>query len=476
MAVESKESGPIMELGAAYRSGAALPTAVVRAYLKRIEACNRRLNCFITVLADSALKAAGESERRFREGRPLGPLDGIPVAVKDIIYIEGVRCTAGSRILSGNVAQYDAPVVTKLKAAGAVILGTTNLHEFAAGTTSVNPHYGPVRNPWDQRKIAGGSSGGSAAAVAAGLAAVALGTDTAGSVRIPAAFCGVLGVKPTYGRVSRLGVVPLSSSLDTVGILARSAWDASVVLQAIAGGERGDMTTADEPAPDYVGGLGFASSRARVGVAKEYFFDTLEPAVEANVEAFLSRLRQMGCQVTEAHVDGVSDMYEKWVPIRRAEATAFHIRWLQQTPELYGEDVRMLLEQGKDIRAVDYIGAVNARPSYMESLAASMKDFDVLALPCTQISAPEIGRPTVSLKGKDVPVYSALNRLTLPLNYVGFPAVSVPSGIVGGTPLGVQLVGKLFDEATLLRVVNAYEKWFGPYPGPPDCAPPTPTG
>ncbi len=476
MAVVPGSSGPIRELGAAYRSGGALPTTVVRECLKSIEASNGRLNCFITVLGDSALRAAGESDRRFREGNPLGPLDGIPVAVKDIIYIEGVRCTAGSRILSGNVAQYDAPVVRKLKAAGAVIVGTTNLHEFAAGTTSVNPHYGPVRNPWDQAKIAGGSSGGSAAAVAAGLAAAALGTDTAGSVRIPAALCGVLGVTPTYGRVSRLGVVPLSSSLDTVGVLARSAWDASAILQAVAGGDQGDMTTASEAVPDYLASLALPYAPARVGVVKEYFFEALDPAIEENVEAFLLRLRQMGCQVSEANLDGIGEVYERWVPIRRAEATAFHLRWLQQTPELYGDDVRRLLEQGKDVQAVDYVSAVNARPAYMERFAASMKDFDVLALPCTAIPAPDIGRSNVSLKGKEVPVYSALNRLTLPFNYVGFPAVSVPSGLAEGTPLGVQLVGKLFDEATLLRLVSAYEGRYGPYPRAPGCALAAPPG
>lgn len=476
MSALAKAPWTIRDVGAAYRSGASSPTAVVRESLKSIAALNGALNCFITVLGESALKAAAESDRRFREGNPLGPLDGVPVAVKDIIYVEGVRCTAGSKILAGNVAQYDAPTVRKLRAAGAVIVGTTNLHEFAAGTTSVNPHYGPVRNPWDRRKIAGGSSGGSAAAVAAGLAAAALGTDTAGSVRIPAALCGVLGVKPTYGRVSRLGVVPLASSLDTVGALARSAWDASAVMNVIAGGDPGDMTTANEEVPDFLAALAAPSPRLRVGVVKDYFYDALDPAVEEDAEAFLSRLRQMGCQVSEARLDGIGEVYEKWVPIRRAEATAFHLRWLEQTPELYGDDVRRLLEQGKDVLAVDYVGAINARPSYMERFAASMKEFDVLALPCTAIPAPEIDQLAVPLKGNKVPVYSTLNRLTLPFNYVGFPAVSVPSGFAGGTPLGVQLVGKLFDEATPLRLAAAYEEKFGLFPGPPEVAPAAPTG
>ena len=232
---QSPVLGTIRELAASYRDGSASPTSAARACLSRIDALNKNLNCYITVLRDAALGAAEESEKRFRAGSPLGLLDGIPLAVKDLIYIQGVRCTAGSKILADNVAPYDAAVVRRLKAAGAVILGTTNLHEFAAGTTSVNPHYGAVRNPWDEGRVSGGSSGGSAAAVAAGMAAGALGTDTAGSVRIPAALCGVLGLKPTYGRVSRLGVVPLASSLDTVGILASCAWDAGAMLQCMAG-------------------------------------------------------------------------------------------------------------------------------------------------------------------------------------------------------------------------------------------------
>lgn len=453
----------VQGIAEAYRTGAANPTDIARHFLKRIDELNPRMNCFITVLSESALKAAEESALRFREGRPIGPLDGVPVAVKDIIYIQGVRCTAGSKILSTNTAPYDAPVVGRLKAAGAVILGTTNLHEFAAGTTSVNPHYGPVKNPWNEAAIAGGSSGGSAAAVAAGMAPAALGTDTAGSVRIPAALCGVVGLKPTYGRVSRLGVIPLATSLDTVGILASSCWDVAALLQVISGGGAEDMTTLSAEVPPYTEGLSTPFSGCKVGVVEEYFHDALDPAVEENFREFVSRLGDLGCAVARASLDGIADVYDRWAPIRRAEATAFHRRWLESAPELYGEDVRRLLEQGKDILAVDYVGAVNARPSYMERFAASMSGFDVLAVPCTAVPAPKIGQATVSLNGKEVPVYSALNRLTLPFNYVGFPAISVPSGLAGGLPLGVQLVGKLFDEPTVLRLAKAYEDRFGPF-------------
>ena len=455
----------VRDVAKTYREGAAHPIDVTREYLKRIGTLNPRFNCFITVLADSATRAAEESGRRFKEGNPLGPLDGVPVAIKDIIYIEGVRCTAGSKILADNIAPYDAPVVRKLKAAGAVILGTTNLHEFAAGTTSVNPHYGAVRNPWNEKLIAGGSSGGSAVAVASGMAAAALGTDTAGSVRIPAALCGVLGLKPTYGRVSRLGVIPLSPSLDTVGVLASTSWDAGAVLQAISGADKGDMTVADSEVPDLE-----AMSRplfgARVGIGGKSFLEDLDPSVEENFNTFISKLKEIGCEIGEADLDGIAEIYDRWLPIRRAEATAFHLKWLQSSPELYGNDVRRLLELGKDVLAVDYVNAVNARPSYMERFAASMKNFDVIVAPCTSIPAPLIGQEMVRINGKDLPVYSALNRLTLPFNYVGFPVLSIPSGLVDGLPLGVQLVGKLFDEATPLRLAEAYEEKFGAHARP----------
>jgi aspartyl-tRNA(Asn)/glutamyl-tRNA(Gln) amidotransferase subunit A len=457
----------IQELAAAYRSESTGPVAATRSYLARIGELNPRLNCFITVLADSALKSAEESEKRIRGGNARGPLEGIPVAIKDLIYIEGTRCTAGSKILASNIAGYDAAVVGKLKAAGAVLVGTTNLHEFAAGVTNINPHYGPVRNPWDAERISGGSSGGSAAAVSAGLAAASLGTDTGGSVRIPAALCGVLGFKPTYGRVSRLGVVPLSSSLDTVGVIAHSAWDLGAMLQAMAGHDKDDVTTVESGVPDYLAELSPALSSVRVGVPRSFFRGRLDPGLEDNFETFLSRLRGMGCSVGDAEVDFLDSAYEMWLPIRKAEATAFHLRWLQSTPELYGDDVRRLLEEGLEVKAIDYVGAVNARPSYMERFSDAMRSFDFLALPCTCVPAPPLAKPSVEVGGRTVDIRSALIRPSIPFNYIGCPVVCVPSGLVRGLPVGVQLVGRLFDEGGLLRLIRSYEEKFGLFPAPP---------
>jgi len=456
----------IQALSEEFRSGTISPLAATKACLHMIEGLGHALNCFVTVLGESALKEAEESESRLRAGKPLGPLDGIPIAVKDVFYINGVRCTAGSKILANNVASYDSTAVRCFKKQGAVLVGTTNMHEFAAGVTSDNPHFGPVRNPWDHARVAGGSSGGSAVAVATGMAAGAIGTDTAGSVRIPAALCGIIGFKPTYGRVSRLGVVPLAASLDTVGVLARSAWDAAALLQAIAWHDKSDITTVDEPVPNYLESLSAPSPGAMIGVVRPYFHDDVHPQVEENFERFASNLRDLGCTIGEADLGPVQEVYDKWLIIRRAEATAFHQRWLDTFPELYGADVRRLLELGKDIRAVDYVNAINSRPSIIERFSQAMDKFDFLIAPTTSIPAPKIGQSTTTINGKEVSVYSALNRLTLPFNYVGFPVASVPSGLVDGLPLGVQVIGKLFEETAVLRLAHAYEERFGPFPLP----------
>ncbi|MDA4124476.1 MAG: amidase [Thaumarchaeota archaeon] len=455
------------EISDAYESGSASPVGLTTAYLQRAEKVNEGLNCFITILGDSALAAAKASELRAREKRRLGPLDGVPIVIKDLIYIEGVKCTAGSKILAKNVAPYDSTVAQKLKAAGAVILGTTNLHEFASGVTGENPHFGAVRNPWDTERMAGGSSSGSAAAVAAGLAPLGLGTDTAGSVRIPAALCGVLGLKPTYGRISRLGVIPLAPSFDTVGTLASSAWDTAALLQVLAGHGQEDLTTVSAEVPDYLKDLDAPLGHPRVGVPRRFFHDQIDPAVEEKFNGFLERLSELGCEVKESNLDGAEEAYKLWLPIRKAEATAFHLSWLEAHPGLYGEDTRRLLEEGKNVSGVDYVSAQNARPTLMERFISSMKEVDLVAVPTTCVPAPLLGHSSVMAGAKEMDVRTALLRLTLPFNTVGFPAISVAAGLSDGLPVGVQLAAKPFDESVLLRVVNAFEGRFGPFPAPP---------
>ncbi len=450
-----------------FRAKSTSPVSVAEKTLSLIEKLNPKINSYITVLRDSTLSQAAESEKRLKTGEPLGPLDGIPIAVKDLFYIKGVRCTAGSKILANNVAPYDSTVVGKLKAAGAVLVGTTNLHEFAAGVTNVNPHYGAVRNPWDETRVSGGSSGGSAAAVASGMAAGAIGTDTAGSVRIPASLCGVVGLKPTYGRISRLGVIPLASSFDTVGTLTSCAWDAAALLRALAGHSAEDLTTSAAEVPDYLSDMEVPFQGGRVGVPKLYFHDFIDPSVEGVFRKFIENVGSMGYITEEADFDGILEVYDSWLPIRRAEATAFHLKWLEGSPGLYGDDVRKSLELGKKIGAVEYVNAQNARPLLMERFASSMKDYDFMAMPTTSIPAPVIGQISTEIVGRMVDVYTALNRLTLPFDVVGFPAITLPAGISGGLPIGVQLVTKPFEETSLLRFADSYEKKFGPYPDPP---------
>lgn len=460
----------ISELKEAYRSNSATPTEVTKAALARIGALNPRFNCFITVLPESAMEAAKASSRRMEEGKPIGPLDGVPVAVKDIVYIEGVRCTAGSNILSDNVAKYDAPAVRRLKAAGAVIVGTTNLHEFACGVTSENPHYGSVRNPWDPTRVSGGSSGGSAAATSLGMVAGALGTDTAGSVRIPASLCGVVGLKPTYGRVSRLGVIPLAPTFDTVGTLTASCTDAAIMLQAIAGGEQQDVTTSATAVPDYLSAVREKGGRVRLGVAKGYLREGVSPGVGRALDSFVGRLSELGWDLAEVDMPETEEASRLFPPIRRAEATAFHLRWLDAVPELYGADVKELLELGRAVKAVDYVNAVNARPGLMERALATMDGLDAVLSPCTPITAPPLGTRDVEVGGSTRPVYSTLNRLTLPLNVLGFPALSLPMGLVGGLPAGAQLFARPFEEGTLLRLGAEIERSLQGEAGPPAVA------
>jgi aspartyl-tRNA(Asn)/glutamyl-tRNA(Gln) amidotransferase subunit A len=457
----------IRDLARAFRAQSVSPVAIIEEILRRIERLNPRINCYITVLRDSALSEAERSEKRFKEGTPYGPLDGIPIAVKDLFFIQGIKCTAGSKILANNIAPYDSSAVRRLKAAGAVIMGTTNLHEFAAGVTNVNPHYGPVRNPWDETRMSGGSSGGSAAAVASGMAVGAIGTDTAGSVRIPASLCGVLGLKPTYGRISRLGVVPLASSFDTVGTLTSCAWDSAALLQVLAGHNAEDLTTSATEVPNYTSGMGTPFEGSRIGTPKLYFHGSNDSSVEEVFDRFVGKAESLNCTVKEADLDGVQETYELWLSIKRAEATAFHLKWLENSPGLYGGDVRDGLELGRRITAVEYVNAQNSRPLLMERFASSMKDCDVMAMPTTTIPAPTIGQVSAEIDGKQVDVYTALNRLTLPFSFVGFPALSIPAGLAAGLPVGIQLVAKPFEEASLLRFADAFEGKYGPYAEPP---------
>jgi aspartyl-tRNA(Asn)/glutamyl-tRNA(Gln) amidotransferase subunit A len=456
----------IHELSSSIKKGELSPVQVTERLLDRIERLNPILNCYITVLKDTAIGEAERAEREIKEGGYRGTLHGIPIAMKDLIYIKGVRCTAGSKILRDNVAQYDAAVVRRLRSAGAVLIGTTNLHEFASGVTSVNPFFGPARNPWDVQRITGGSSGGSAAAVAAGLAPGALGTDTGGSVRIPAALCGVVGLKPTYGRISRAGVIPLATSLDTVGTLTSSAWDAALLLRLLAGRDANDLTAEGVAVPDYVSELEEPEVGLKIGVPRRYFFDIIDPGVESEFSKFQERLRQIGAEVSDFELEDIDRAGASWEVILRAEEFAFHEPWFDTTPQDYGDDVRRAIERGKQISAPQYIGALKSRLSITESFLGSMQDLDIVAVPTIPTVAPRIGEKTINIREDSVDVPSTLRRLTFPFNLVGFPVLSIPAGLSRGLPVGAQVIGRPFEEARLLRLAHKYESTFGPFPSP----------
>jgi len=429
------------------------PVELTQACLARIEAVDSRLNSFITVTADEALAAAREAESAIAGGRYRGPLHGIPVALKDIFGLAGVRMTAASRILADNVSAEDAEATARLKAAGAVIIGKLNMHEFAFGATGINPHYGPAHNPWDTERITGGSSSGAGAAVAAGECAAALGTDTGGSIRIPASLCGVVGLKPTYGRVSRRGVLPLSWSLDHVGPLTRTVEDAAIVLQAIAGRDEGDASSSPAPVPDYRSALRDGLRGLRIGVPSHFFFDTLEPGVEEAVRRAIAALEGLGATLEEVSLPYMDELPGAVMAIMMPEALAYHQKWMAERPQDYGDDVRYRLELGATYLAVHYLQAQRLRELAVQAWRDRVFDkVDLLATPTTQCAATPIAQG-------DLQMTLSLIRLTNPINLLGLPAVSLPCGFTGqGLPAGLQLIGRWFDEATVLRAAHAYEQ------------------
>jgi aspartyl-tRNA(Asn)/glutamyl-tRNA(Gln) amidotransferase subunit A len=403
------------------------PREAVQSYLDRIEA-DRGLNAYITVRADEALAEA--------EAPPRGPLYGVPVAVKDVIDVAGTRTTAGSEILRDNVAEGDAAAVGRLRAAGAIVIGKLNTHEFAYGATTTSPHFGPAHNPWDRERICGGSSGGSGAAAAADLAAGTLGTDTAGSIRIPAAFCGVTGLRPTTGLVSNEGVVPVSWTFDVVGPIARSAEDCSLLLEAIAPDFR--------PEPD--------GEPLRVG-AVQPLLERADPPVAAVVEEALGEL---GAERIEAPALDRAGLIQQLVML--PEATAAHLPWMRTRLADYGADVRARLLAGLVLPATAYPTGLRGRRWLAEQVRPLFERFDLLAAPAMPIVAPRIGEDPVELAGERIPYRLALIPFNSPWSCLGLPAASVPCGFVEGLPVGLVLAGRPGADATVLSAARAFQR------------------
>ena len=436
------------------------PVELVEIFLSRIARLNPRLNAYLTVTADQARAQARHAEKELLKGRR-GPLHGIPISLKDNIWTRGVRTTAGSKILSDFIPERDATTVRRLRRAGGIVLGKTNLHEFAYGVTTNNPHFGPTRNPWDTERIPGGSSGGSAAAIAAGLCVASVGSDTGGSVRIPAALCGVVGLKPTFGRVSCYGVVPLSPSLDHVGPLTRTVADAAIMLGVIAGRDPLDPATITAAAARDLRRWRGRISHLRLGWPREYFWEKLDDEVRRHVEAAARWFEREGARIEQISLPHLAESAETTTQIALAEARHFHqsAGYFPARSADYSEEVRKRLEMGADVRAVDYLRAFELRKLLQADFNQAFAAVDAILAPTVPIAAPRIGEERIAIGFEEESVRNALLRLNRPANLTGLPALSVPCGFTGaGLPVGLQLIGQAGEEARLLRIASAYEQ------------------
>ncbi len=437
------------------------PVEVVRAYLERIAARDATLRSYVAVCEESAMSTAREAESALMAGRVSGPLHGVPIALKDLFDTAGVPTTGGSKILADRVPERDATVVRRLREAGAIVLGKLHMVEFAYGPEGLNAHHGAPRNPWDAAiaRMPGGSSSGSGVAVAAGLAVAALGSDTGGSIRIPASLCGITGLKPTYGRVSRGGVLPLAWSMDHVGPMTRSAADAALMLGAMAGYDPGDASTSVLPVPDYVAALTSDVKGLRVGLLRAFFLDAATPDVRGAVERAAVTLAGAGAIVDEVTLPSVVHVAAAAYAVVASEALAYHTPWLKTRPADYDPEVRQRLQLGAFVTGADYVRAQQVRALVRDDIDAALAHRDVLLAPATPLTAPRVDERQTTLGDGPADVRGALIRLTRPFNVSGHPTCALPCGFSGdGLPIGMQLVGRPFDEATVLRAADAYQR------------------
>jgi aspartyl-tRNA(Asn)/glutamyl-tRNA(Gln) amidotransferase subunit A len=457
----------IAELGRKLRAGDVSAVGLTRAYLARIQALDRRLNTYITVTPERALADARAAQARLRQGRPLGPLDGIPLAHKDMVLTRGIRTTCASKAMADHVPQRDAAVIARLRSAGAVLLGKLNMHEFASAGPS--EHFGRVVNPWSAEHASGGSSSGSAAAVAAGLCAGSIGTDTAGSIRIPAAFCGTVGLKPTHGRVSLDGVVPLSRLLDHVGPITRSVADAAIMLRAVAGRDPCDPVSATASVDDYVSALTGDMRSRTIGVPNAFFDDWLDPEIKQVFETALGVLAGLGARMVRVDLPRLELAWPQiGAPLILPEAYLWHEPLLRARADDYGARARRHIESARALTAIDYVKAQQARERLRRAMLDACSHVDVLATPGQLVPTPRLTRRTVAVKGRELPLSLVAIAPTGPFDITGQPALMLPCGFTaGGLPVGLQLVGRPFDEATLLQIGHAYEVSAGWKPGRP---------
>ncbi|MER6338464.1 amidase [Streptomyces tendae] len=431
------------------------PVELVDSVLERIGRTEPRLQAYVTVTAERARRAARTAEDDIAAGRHRGPLHGVPMGLKDLIDVAGIATSASSRVRADHRAEESSTVAARLEAAGAVLVGKTHTHEFAYGLTTPQ-----TRNAWHTGRVAGGSSGGSAVAVAAGTATFALGTDTGGSIRVPAALNGVVGLKPTYGLVPRHGVTSLSWSLDHVGPITRTVEDAALVLAALAGHDPRDPASLTAPATRYRPPAGTDLTGLRVGVPRNYYFDHVDPEVETAVRDAIDRFEALGARLVEVEIPMTRYIQATQWGLMVPEATAYHERTLRTVPELYRADVRVLLEAGELMPAGDYLRAQRSRTLMRREWAAVLREVDLIAAPTVPATAVEAGQETITwADGTTEAVSDAYVRLSSPANITGVPSLSLPVGRdTTGLPIGMQLLGRPFGEPVLLRAGHAYEQ------------------
>ncbi len=453
----------IRELAPLLQSRSLSPVELVQDCLRQIERTEPAINAYITVSGEQALQAAAQAEREIMQGRYRGVLHGIPYSAKDLYCTKGIRTTAGSQILSGHVPDHSAAVIDRLNQAGAILMGKNNLHEFAYGTTNENDWFGPCRNPWNTAMIPGGSSGGSAASVAVSSSLFSLGTDTGGSIRVPAALCGVIGMKPTYGRVSKRGVIPLSWSLDHAGPLAKSVWDTAAVLGVIAGYDSADPASVDIGVPDYAGWLSAGEASLEgitVGICPDYHRGILYPEIEQAFGQVVRWFEDRGAVVRELAFPSREILGIRGI-LMMAEAYTCHAGYLETCAEKYGGVVRRRLEKGQFIPAYAYIDAQRLREADRRQWAATYREIDLFLAPTTVMPAFPIGQKTVSVGGEpaDPRTQGRLTIMTSLSNFNGYPVISLPCGFTAdGLPIGFQIQGRPFAEDQVFAAAHVYEQ------------------
>lgn len=449
---------PVEELAPLLKDKSISPVEVTEAVLNQAEQTQETINAYIDIYREDALKRAREAEQEITSGNYRGMYHGIPMGIKDIIYMKDKVTTMASKIHQDFVSDFDATVVKKLEEAGVVITGKVSLHEYAWGITNNNPHFGPVRNPWNTNKIPGGSSGGSGAAVAADASIASLGTDTAGSIRIPSSACGIVGLKQTYGRVSKYGVFPLAWTLDHVGPMTKTVKDAAGLLQITAGFDHKDPTSVNTPVDNYLGGINGDVKDLVIGVNEDYFFHRVDSKIEKLVREGIQTLVDQGAKVKEVKIPALQ--YAEWAELitSLSEASAIHHSDLKNRPADFGDDIRLLFELGELPSAVEYLQAQQVRKQLKQDFRKAFEEVDLLAAPTLPVLPSDIGSDFADLNGEKVDLINNIIRFMGPENLTGLPALTVPCGLSEGLPVGMQFIGPAFQETAILNAGYALEQ------------------